>query len=162
MTAQVHERLILDGEQTSMAFCPPLPAGHPRITELDGEELERESMPPILGSTACWRGYIGTWEIKDGRFYLVDIAGPYRIAGSDPILADWFTGVIRIPRGEQLHYVHMGFGSVYEEEYHVKIAKGEVVKSRTIDNRNGDVDVSDLTWRNLPGFENRFEGDDEM
>ena len=162
MTAQVHERLILEGEETSMAFCPPLPEGHPRISELDSQESETENVPPIAHSTACWRGYIGTWEIKDGRFYLVDIAGRYRMAGSDPILADWFTGVIRIPKGEQLHYVHMGFGSVYEQELHVKIENGEVLTSRVIDNRNKDVDVLDLRWRNLPGFENRFEGDGDM
>jgi hypothetical protein len=162
MTAQVHERLILEGEETSMAFCPPLPENHARIRELDSAELERASLPGILTSTACWRGYVGTWEIKGGWFYLVDIVGRYRLDGSGPILADWFTGVIRIPRGERLHYVHMGFGSVYEEELHVKIEKGEVVRSRVFDNGNREVDVSDLTWRNLPGFENRFEGDDEM
>jgi hypothetical protein len=162
MTGQVHETLILEGEETSMAFCPPLPEGHPRIRELDSAELESESVPMIVGSTACWRGYIGTWEIMDGRFYLVDIVGRYRLDDSDPVFADWSTGVIRIPKGERLHYVHMGFGSVYEEELHVKIEKGQVVKSRTVDNRNKEVDVSDLTWRSLPGFENRLEGDDEM
>lgn len=165
MTAQVHENLIFEGEQTSMACSPPLPERHPRIIELDPEDMETEKVSWIISSTACWRQYIGTWEIKDGRFYLVDITGRYKMAGNDPIPADWFSGVIRIPKGELLHYVHMGFGSVYEQEIHVKIENGEVVKSRTIDNRNKDfkdLNFWERRWRNLAGFENRFEGDDEM
>lgn len=116
MTAQIHERLIFDGEETSMAFCPPLPKGHSRIIEIDPDKA--------LFSTACWRGYQGTWEIKDGQFYLVGLGGRFRLQGEEPLLADWFSGVLRIPRGEMLQYVHMGFGSVFEEEVHVKIVRG--------------------------------------
>jgi len=161
MTAQVHEKLILEGRETSMAFCPPFPEHHPRIIELAHEEAE-EDVPSIVFSTACWRGYIGTWEIKDGWFYLVNLVGRYKITGDEPILADWFSGVLRIPQGEMLHYVHMGFGSVYEQEIHIKIENGKVVKSRVIDNRGKDVDTWRLAWRNLPGLENHFEGEDEL
>lgn len=160
MTAQVHEKLIYKGEETSMAFCPPLPGDDPRIKKLNDEEIEASDS--VIFSTACWREYIGTWEIKDGKFYLVDIIGRYKIVGNSPILADWFSGVIRIPRGEMLHYVHMGFGSVYEEELHVKIEKGVIVKVKTIDNRDKKVDEGELSWKNLPGFENRFDGDEEL
>ena len=34
MTAQAHENLVYEGEQTSMASCPPLPGDHPRIVAL--------------------------------------------------------------------------------------------------------------------------------
>jgi hypothetical protein len=74
-----------------MTFCPPVPK-HPRIIEYSGEGLKarvkkdedfrgkklkaRAKKDKIflrtLRSTACWRGYQGTWEIKNGRFYLVD------------------------------------------------------------------------------------------
>jgi hypothetical protein len=162
MTAQIHERLIFGGEEMSMAFCPPLPNNHPRIAELDSEEMDAQDFPDILRSTACWRQYLGTWEIKDGLFYLVDITGRYRLANGDPILADWFTGVLRIPRGEELLYVHMGFGTVYEEEIHVKIEKGKVIRSRVIDNCGKTFSVWELEGRNLPGFENRFDGDDQL
>ena len=160
MTAQVHEKLIYEGEEASMAFCPPLPANDPRIKELKDDEIQERSS--VVFSTACWRGYIGTWEIKEGRFYLVDIIGRYNIVGESPIFADWFSGVIRIPRGKILHYVHMGFGSVYEEELHVKIENGLVVRTKVIDNRRKKVDPFALGWRNLPGFENRFEGDEDL
>lgn len=160
MTAQVHEKLIYEGKESSMAFCPPFPENDPRIKELKDNEIHERSSEAF--STACWRGYIGTWEIKDGRFYLVDIMGRYKIAGESPIFAEWFSGVIRIPRGDILQYVHMGFGSVYEEELHVKIENGLVVKTELIDNRRKEVDPLVLGWKNLPGFENRFEGDEDL
>ena len=116
----------------------------------------------IIFSTACWRQYIGTWEVKDGMFYLVSIDGRYRLSGNAPILADWFTGTIRIPQGKMLHYVHMGYGSVFERELHVRIENGKVTKSKTIDNRNKDISKHDLGWENLPGLENKFDGDDEI
>lgn len=39
MTAQLHEKLLYEGEATSMAFCPPLPESHPRIVVLSEEEV---------------------------------------------------------------------------------------------------------------------------
>jgi len=159
MTAQFPEILIIEGEERCMTFCPPIPA-HPRIVEVDVETVARE-YPHVL-STGCWRGYIGVWEIKEGRLYLVGLRGRYKLEGDEPLFADWFTGVLRIPQGEMLHYVHMGFGSVYEQELHIKVEKGLVVKSRTIDNRGKTFDEWELHWRNLPGGENRFPGDDQM
>ena len=40
MTAQFHENLIINGEETTMAFCPPLPNDHPRIVALSSEEIK--------------------------------------------------------------------------------------------------------------------------
>src|SRR4051812_9271097 len=108
-----------------MACCPPLPERHSRIVVADPREAARDEVmgPPgcaafsspvhsIFFSTGCWRGYIGTWEIKDGRFFLVGLRGIYKLLGKEPIFADWFTGVLKIPRGEVLHYVHGDFLTV--------------------------------------------------
>jgi len=160
MTAQIHENLILDGERTSMAFCPPLPENHPRIVGVGFEEAIRSSR--WVFSTACWRNYVGTWEIRGGRFYLVSLGGTRKLLGSEPLLANWFSGVLRIPRGEVLLYVHMGFGSVFEEELHVRVYKGSVLKSRVIDNRRKRHDEGSLSWNNYPGSYNRFPGDDDV
>lgn len=162
MTAQIHEELIFDGEETSMAFCPPLPEKDPRIVELDPAEAARDDESVMLFSTACWRGYQGTWEIRDGRFFLTALRGRFRLQGEGPILADWFSGVLRIPKGEILHYVHMGFGSVHEQEIHVKVEKGVVTATRIIDNRGKHFDEWELGLRNLPGGENQFSGDDDL
>jgi hypothetical protein len=159
MTAQIHEELIFDGEETSMAFCPPLPENHPRIIEVDRYEAARESDVWIF-STACWRRYQATWEIRDGRFFLRALRGRFSLRGEGPILADWFSGVLRIPKGRILSYVHMGFGSVYEQETHVRVQKGIVTSVRVIDNRGWHFDEWGLGLRNLPGGENRFPGDE--
>jgi hypothetical protein len=145
-----------------MAFCPPLPSGHSRIYEPSPDDVVGEEGDFILGSTACWRGYQGTWEIKDGRFYLVGLRGRFQLRNGTPVLADWFSGVLRVPKGERLQYVHMGYGSVYEQELHIKIDNGVVVKTRTIDNRGKKHDEWEIGWKNLPGGENRFPGDDEL
>jgi hypothetical protein len=165
MTAQIGEALMNEGEPTWMAFCPPIPEAHPRIIALSDEDIEnliRNGTSSILFSTACWRRYRGTWEIRDGRFYLVELIGRFQLRGDDPLFADWFTGVLRIPQGELLEYVHMGFGSVYERELHIKIENGIVTASQVHDNREASRDPWELRQRNLPGGENHFPGDDEL
>ena len=72
VTAQIHERLIFDGEETSMACCPLI--GNKRIVAQDRAECDF----PFF-STGCRRGYIGTWEIKEGRFFLVGICGNFKL-----------------------------------------------------------------------------------
>lgn len=161
MTAQVHELLIIEGEKTSMPFCPPLPENHPDIKALTKDETEKDdNIPWVIFSTACWRQYIGTWELKDGKLYLVDIRGRYKKISETPIFADWVTTVLRVTSGELLEYVHMGFASVYEFENHIKIENGIVLEERRVDNRNKDIDGRDLGSENLPGNENNFDGDD--
>ena len=56
MTAQVHETLIYDGNETSMAFCPPLPENNPRVKMLTDEEIYAIShVPPGSGGMARLR-----------------------------------------------------------------------------------------------------------
>lgn len=164
VTAQAEEILIYEGEETSMTFCPPFPEDHPRIKTLRDDEIRPSGRADddFVFSTACWRGYIGTWEIKDGHFYLVRIVGQHRLEGDEPLFADWFSGALRIPKGRMLEYVHMGFGSVFEQETHIKIENGIVTKTKTIDNRGKQHDPNELGWSNLPGMENRFHGDDDF
>jgi hypothetical protein len=158
MTAQIHEELILEGKKTSMAFCPPIPTDHPKIKTVSEEEMLKK--PGIFFSTACWRRYQGTWELKDGKFYLVKLEGRYKLNSWTRVFADWVTAVLRIPEGELLHYVHMGFGLVYEFERHIKLENGIVVDERVRHNRKKDSDSLELRDDNLPGSENNFDGDD--
>jgi len=161
MTAQIPELLILDGEEVSMAFCPNFPINHPRILPADTSsippELELKGM--IVNGTACWRGYQGTWEIRNNQLYLLSLFGMWQISAGEPLKAEWFSGVLRITRGEKLCHVHMGFGSVYEQEIHIRVDQGRVKARSVIDNRDKAIDENRLGWSNLPGFENLFEGD---
>src|SRR5436853_7091302 len=110
MTAQLREDLILDGVPTSMASAPPLPHPHDRV-------LQAEEPPSdIVTSTACWRRYVGSWEIKDERLWLIGLTGAWHLEGQEPLWAEWFSGVLRVPTGPLLQYVHQGFSRVYAEE----------------------------------------------
>ena len=166
MTAQLHENIIINGKVSSMAFCPSLPKDDARISTLSDDdiltEITQKQIHRLVLSTACWREYIGTWEIKSEKFYLVKLEGRFKLLTDHPILADWFTGVIRIPQGKLLHYVHMGFASVYEQELHLKIEAGIVTASKLLNNRDRDVNTIALGCQNLPGLENRFDGDDQL
>ncbi len=143
MTAQVHEILIVDGERTSMTFCPPLPDVEGLIVVVPEDQWdERDS---ICRSTACWRGYQGVWEIRDGSLWLVSLAGGLRLTSDHPVLADWFTGVITVPQGEMLAYVHMGFESLFERELHIQVESGRVVDERVIDNTPRDLDGGEVS-----------------
>jgi hypothetical protein len=87
--------------------------------------------------TALWRGYVGCWEILAGRLYLVKLTGTLMV-GSDVslesvfpgfperVFAHWYTGTIRIPRGQRLHYQHMGYGSVYESDEMLAFEQGVI------------------------------------
>lgn len=131
MTAQVHEKLLLDGAETLMACTPEIPANHPLIEDL-GWRGEGPSQDMILTSTACWRHYIGTWEVRDKRLFLRAIRGRYRMKTADPIHAAWFSGLLRVPIGKQTSYVHMGFGSEYAAERLIEVRNGEVVSSAVV------------------------------
>lgn len=137
MTAQVHENLIYEGDEMTMTTCPPLPAEHPRVRMVapPGAVAARDGVPSVVFSTACWRGYLGTWEIKQGRLYLNSVVGRYEMEGGEPIFADWVSGWLVIPRGEVVEYVHMGFESVYEQELRLRVEAGAVAETLTVDNR---------------------------
>jgi len=67
--------------------------------------------------------------------------------------------VVLAPIIKLLAYVHMGFGSVYEEELHIHIERGRVTGTRVYDNRGKEIDTRRIGVDNLPGGENRFPGD---
>ncbi len=140
-TAQLGDNLVYKG-QTYNIHTNPLETyfdeQHPRPDKLFGASC-----------TACWRGYVATWEIKDDGFlYLLRLvegtcAGNAPEIPLDkvfpgqkgPIKATWFSGMLEAPQGELLHYVHMGYQSVYEKELHIFIEAGKVTREETIDNR---------------------------
>ena len=145
MTAQIHERLNFEGEWTSMACCPDLPHDHPRIVERTRQEAQAEhSHSSLVSSTACYRRYVGTWEVKEGRFYLVSVDGQYRLIGDEPLFADWVSGILYFPRGEQTHYVHSGFSSQYEQEIHLYLDHGIVTKTSVINTQSEPPRLAEL------------------
>lgn len=139
-TAQIPERILYEGE-----------SGFLHTNPLESYFTKDNPRPEFATPhTACWRGYIGSWEIREGALYLADLkawmrdgegkAAPVGLEAvfpgrKAPLKAEWFTGTLRIPRGKPIRYVHMGYQTVYEEEVHLRIEAGNVVDRQTIDNR---------------------------
>jgi hypothetical protein len=148
MTAQVHEKIRYQGKRMRLASCPHFPEDHPRINEASEEDIMKLAMDDkteIIFSTACWRGYIGSWSIRRGQLYLTKLEGRICLDGKDAILADWFTGELHIPQGKILDYIHMGFDSVYEEEFILTLEQGVVVNTETV------TPIRKIGYSNLPG-----------
>jgi len=159
MTAQINE-IFFDREKHHMAFCLLFPKDHERIVLRDPGKMAEYG--GCFRSTACWRSYQGIWAIlEEDRFYLVYLEGKYEIIGDEAIFANWFTGVLRVPRRKLLQYVHMGFGSVCEEELLIEVENGMVVKTTVMNNRVRQHGERKLAWENLPVGENRFHRDGE-
>ena len=136
MTAQIGEKLIYQGKEHQMA-AEPL-SGY---WALGGPNPNFE-----MRSTALWRGYIGTWSIIDNRLYLVGIDANY-VDGREytletlfpgypeRVFAHWFSGRLRLPQGEIIHYVHAGYGSVYETELFLDFEDGVLIGEELKNNK---------------------------
>jgi hypothetical protein len=131
MTAQTPERLHYQGEEVAMYTLP-----------LDDYFALVESSPPFVWtSTDCWRGYVGRWEIADNRLYLIELRGRLKDGSEasvatifpdfpERLFAHWYSGTIRIPQGERLEYVHMGYHSIFERDLLLDVERGVVKGSR--------------------------------
>ncbi len=150
-TAQVPERLIYKGK-TVWLFSQPLERyfsqGHATYWDEPawGPGSGRRPKAFRATSTACWRGYEGTWKIDAGHLWLASLHECHRgkeIALSEvfagqkgPRKATWFTGILRVPLGKRLQDVHLGYDSQFEKDLFLAIREGKVEVERTVDNRD--------------------------
>ena len=130
MTMQVLDTLILNGQPKGMLTSPPLPVHRPHaLVEVAADAIE----DGIWNSTACWRGYVATWELDGDELYLKQVDGKYCLKGPGLLLADWFTGTIIVSDGEALR--NTGFAMVYEREIHLSFEEGFLADTKTVNNR---------------------------
>ena len=133
MTTQTGEILTYNGEKTTIATEPLKPY------------LEnRSDISFIFKSTALVRGYIGTWKIKNKKLYLVSLLGfiennekvnlNYLFPNKKEVFANWFSGQIRIPEGNLLRKIRIGYASVFERDKILKFNKGICISDDTIYN----------------------------
>ena len=139
MTAQFAENILYQGEDMPLLALP--------LADYFTLHGAKPQFQPDC--TALVRGYVGFWEIKDGQLWLVAIEGKLKDgadchlsslfpASSGPVLADWFSGTLRIIQGELLEYVHSGFMSIYERDLLIEIDRGRVVSERIQHNTRED------------------------
>lgn len=104
-------------------------------------------------SSSNWRGYIATWEIENQRLYLLDVTVEIRdetgkhfsltksvlhevFPDKNKVVADWYDGLLIIPLEKMVSYVHMGYGSSFEQYLLIQVKKGEVIKEKRFNNED--------------------------
>ena len=140
-TAQMPDILLYKGE-TYPIFSNPLESYF-------NDDNPRPKDIFKFSCTASWRGYIATWKIEKNNLYLVKLVEgtcdeeaaeiPLKTIFNlqkKPIPATWFSGKIRIPMGERIQYVHMGYDSIYQKELYLSLEKGVVIGEELIDYLN--------------------------
>jgi len=98
--------------------------------------------------TGLWRGYVATFEVKAKEIYLKDIhievrKSEHRTAWKSVIhdvvpegktlKIDWFTGILVLPHGKLVRYVHMGYGSAYSNYILLEVKRGKITGKRSLD-----------------------------
>lgn len=138
-TAQIADTIIIDGKEYPLTTNP-----------LDGYLKGRPDVIPknASRSTANWRGYVATWEIKDATLVLVRMDVRFFDAdsrtertqniqdklfpGKSRVPATWYSGALIIPDGAMTQYVHMGYGSTYSHYRIYRIDKGRVIETKSL------------------------------
>lgn len=135
-TAQVPDLLIVDGKEFALNTNP-----------LESQLEQKQWKPPeeAMVSTANWRGYVATWEVKEDKLFLKEVT----ILVSDPksdekyrrkaitsdlypgvpeVHAAWYTGALVVPDGKIIEYVHMGYGSSFDHYQIFRVRAGQVIE----------------------------------
>lgn len=146
MTAQSPESIYIDNQLMSLCEEP-----------LESYFDMKGNRPKLSWpSTALWRGYQGLWAILDNQLYLIDLT-LYLDEDSSEIVdwrdlfpgqsgnikASWFTGILRIPQGELIQYIHMDYQSVHERDLFIKIVNGDVIEKKIINNEIKEIKNND-------------------
>ena len=117
-------------------------------------------------STACARGYIGSWKIEDDGLFLMALhdGTPHQntIALNkvdpkwvSPVKADWFSGTLRLGSGKILSRA-MGVDERREKEVYLDIENGTVISIQEVDNTGQDKTTNTATWKNYDNPEYGF------
>ncbi|MGJ8638600.1 MAG: hypothetical protein ACSHYA_04335 [Opitutaceae bacterium] len=175
-TGQESEKINYKGKTWSMLSTP--------LESYFSEEQPRPDKILNSSRTSNWRGYIGHWKIENDGLYLeavireryekqadgeskkIEYSVPAnQIFGSGsvyPIPADWFSGNLILPNGEQVTYVHMGYGSRYESEIILTILDGKLaseVESKYDPEPDAYRSQADMSWVALGGRREVDQGD---
>lgn len=145
MGAQIPDRILYNHEYHNLCTNP---------LELYWRNL-RKRRPDFLEKEDCKRGYLATWEIRNGQLFLREIEGLFRrtfmwawkkesrysmarLFGKKKtrVKANWYTGKLRIPTGSMTAFADNGYDSRYSREVIVTVTEGNVDRIVTMDNTN--------------------------
>jgi hypothetical protein len=141
-TAQIPDRIIYAGKEYSL---------HTNPMDLYFSKHPKKKPRDEIMFTALCRGYVATFEFQKEKLILKDIEieipvekknGKFSsewksfladIAPKDsPLNIDWFTGILVLPFGEEVDYVHMGYGSTYSNYILLEIQSGKLTGKKEL------------------------------
>ena len=160
MAAQLPDIIVVDHQKLDL-YSNPLEQYWIR---------ENKRRPHFHATGSCKRGYVATWEIRNMHLYLKNVEGEvarrYFLFGQklvkcnltiissnaekSPVKATWFSGKLRIPRGNRLAFEHQGYDSRFEREIIITVDHGHVIKMVTLDNVKQLLTVNALTKPKKP------------
>jgi len=140
-TIQKPDKIIYNGKEYALHSNPM----ESYFEKYPDKRPRREEM-----STALWRGYVATFEVKDNQLYLKDIeiqdgdtidAKGYRVSKWTSVLnevfpnqefvkVDRFTGLLVLPEGEMGDYAHTGYASTYEHYILLEFENGNLKRKK--------------------------------
>ena len=143
-TAQIPDEVEVDGKKELLTT-----EALQSLIKMPGMRAKFEKHIPSETCSASWRGYQAQWVVADGTLSLKSIildpcdaltsrhnGGAIRylplselFPGTTGLVpATWFSGVLRIPQGKMVEYIHMGYASRYERTLLITVEKGRVIK----------------------------------
>ena len=139
-TAQYPDKVIYNGKEYSLQSNP--------LESFFKENPDKLPKSEIV-STALWRGYVATFEVRDNQLYVKDIeievsdtsstrTSSFKwksvlnevFPGQKEVKVEWITGLLVMPYGKIVNYVHMGYGSTYEFYTLLEFDKGNLVREK--------------------------------
>jgi len=139
-TAQFPDKINYNGKEYNLNSNP---------LEVYFEKNPNKRPKSEVRSSALWRGYVATFEIIDNQLFLKDIVIQYRDTTSKGsnnsnwksvlnevftdqknIQVDWYTGLLVLPQGKVVNYVHMGYGSTYQHYTILEFNKGVLTQEK--------------------------------
>ena len=145
-TAQRPDRIVYEGQTYALQTNP---LNQYFQANPDRHPFEAGDKDRMVTSTALWRGYIATFALENDLLVLRDFevlqstGDPKNFdaelvsqidkyfATPDSRVLDWYSGIMVIPTGEMVHYVHMGYSSVYESYLMLRVENGRIEETAT-------------------------------
>ncbi len=142
-TAQAPDKIWYEGKLYDMQTNPM----EPYFAKNPDKKPKTE-----VWSSGLRRGYVATFEMSNGGLYLRDIEimipNPSQVfenrfksvlgevvPDGQRLKIDWFNGLLVLPHGKPVSYVHGGYLSTFENYVLIEIVAGDFKKARTFNNK---------------------------
>jgi hypothetical protein len=132
--------LIIVGNDTLPLYSLPLE------NYLVEKNLSADIFDQFGFSTACWRYYRAIWKILNDSLYLQELVScvsdtikiPLQLIFNNdlsnrPIFAYWVTDTVWAEIGNQIYYIHEGWGNIYDKEKCFIVNQGVVKETNVFD-----------------------------